>query len=62
MLNVEVHWLAFLGGNGSLRVRLKGMEAGYPDFAYSVQHLKLAVAASPLFTVMFHSFFSTESQ
>jgi hypothetical protein len=35
VLNTEAHWLAFLGGTGSLRVQLKGMEAGYPDFAWS---------------------------
>jgi hypothetical protein len=47
VLNIEVHWLAFLGGTGSLHVRLKVM-AGYPDFAwssltpaYSVQHSEM---------------------
>ena len=48
ILNIEVHWLAFLGGTGSLRVRLKDMEAGYPDFVwssltpvYGVQHSEM---------------------
>jgi len=46
--NIEFHWLAFLGGTGSLLVRLKGMEAGYRDFAwssltpaYGVQHSEM---------------------
>ena len=48
ILNIEVHWLALLGGTGSLCVRLKGMEAGYPGFAWSSLTLAYSVQRSEM--------------